>query len=45
MKKVIVGQLNIKSIRNKFYFPMQWVKGNIDILMISETKLDDKLVT
>ena len=41
MNKIIVGQLNINSIRNKFDFLAQQVKGNIDILMISETKLDE----
>ena len=41
MSKIIVGQLNINSIRNKFDFLAQQVKGNIDILMISETKLDE----
>ena len=41
MNKIILGQLNINSIRNKFDFLAQQVKGNIDILMISETKLDE----
>ena len=41
MNKIIVGQLNINSIRNKFDFLAQQVKGNIDILMISETKLNE----
>ena len=41
MNKIFVGQLIINSIRNKFDFLAQQVKGNIDILMISETKLDE----
>ena len=41
MNKIIVGQLNINSIRKKFDFLAQQVKGNIDILVISETKLDE----
>ena len=41
MNKIIVGQLNINSIRNKFDFLAQQVKGNTDILMISEIKLDE----
>ena len=41
MNKIIVGQLRINSIRSKFDFLVQQVKGNIDILMISETKLDE----
>ena len=40
LNKIVVGHLNINSIRNKFNFLAQQVKGNIDILMISETKLD-----
>ena len=38
--KIIVGHLNINSIRNKFDFLAYQLKGNIDMLMISETKLD-----
>ena len=41
MNKIVVGHLNINSIRNKFDFLAHQVKGNIDILMISETKLDE----
>ena len=37
----IVGDLNINSIRNKFDFLAHQVRGNIDILMISKTKLDE----
>ena len=36
VKRVVIGHINIKFIRNKF----DMVKGNNDILMISETKLD-----
>ena len=38
---MILGHLNINSIRNKFDFLAHQVQGNIDILMISETKLDE----
>ena len=41
LNKRIVGHLNINSIRNNFDFLAHQVKGNIDILMISETKLDE----
>ena len=41
LNKIVVGHLNINSIRNKFNFLAHQVKGNIDILMISETKLDE----
>ena len=41
MIKIIVGQLNINSIKNKFDFLVRQVKGNTDICIISETKLDE----
>ena len=40
MHKIVVGQININSIRNKFDHLMAAVSGNIDILMITETKID-----
>ena len=40
LNKIVVGHLNINSIRSKFDFLAHQVKGNINILMISETKLD-----
>ena len=40
-RKLIFAHLNINSIRNKFDTLANLVKGNIDILMISETKVDD----
>ena len=39
--KVIMGHLNINSIPNKFDGIMDVVKGNLDIFLISETKIDD----
>ena len=39
--KIVIGHLNINSLRNKFDFLVIQVKGYIDILMISETKLDE----
>ena len=40
INRVIIGQVNINSIRSKFVDLVKWVWGNTDILMISETKLD-----
>ena len=37
---MIFGHLNINSVRNKFDLPGDIIKNNVDILMISETKLD-----
>ena len=39
--KLIFAQLNINLIRNKFELVAQQIKGNIDVLMISETKTED----
>ena len=35
------AHLNINSIRNKFEEPISQVKGTVDVLMISETKIND----
>ena len=43
--KLIMGHLNINSIRNKFDALSLIIKNNVDILMISETKLDDSFLT
>ena len=40
LKNVIIGQLNINSLRNKFHALTEIIRGNIDILIITETKLD-----
>ena len=41
INKVIIGHLNIKSLRNKLEMLMAIVKGTVDILVVSETKLDE----
>ena len=41
LNKLIFAHLNINSIRNKFDSLADVIKYNIDILMISETKVDD----
>ena len=38
--EIVFGQININSIRNKFDSLMAAVAGNIDILSITETKID-----
>ena len=38
-------QINIKSLRNKFQFLASQVINNVDILLVSETKLDDSFPT
>ena len=38
---MIIGKLNKNSLRNKFESLVQQVTRNIDILLLSETKLDN----
>ena len=40
-EKLIFAHININSIRNKFIILKEFVKNTIDILLISETKIDD----
>ena len=37
----IIGQLNISSIRNRFDFLCSEISPSLDLLLVSETKLDD----
>ena len=37
----MIRHININSIRNKFHHLIDVTKGNVDALMISETKLDE----
>ena len=39
INKVIIAQININSIRNKFEILSGLIKGNIDVLLITETNL------
>ena len=41
LNRPIIAQLNTNSIRNEFQFLKKGVCANLDILRISETKLDD----
>ena len=41
INRLIVGHLNINSIRNKFEQLKLMLRENIDIIMISETKIDE----
>ena len=45
LNRVIIATLNINSIRNKFDQLKLSIIGNIDILVITETKLDDTFLT
>ena len=41
LNKLVVAHLNINSIRNKFEALLQNVSGEVDLLMISEKKIDE----
>ena len=43
--RIIIGQININSIRSKFHDLVKEVRSNIDILLISKTKLDASFPT
>ena len=38
--KIIIAHININSIRNKIHLLADMIRGRVDILLISETKLD-----
>ena len=40
MNRIKIDQLNLNSIRNKFDVLVPAVVGNLDILLITETKID-----
>ena len=39
--KLVFVHLNINSVWDKFELLAEQIKGNMDVLMISETKIDD----
>ena len=41
VKNIIVGQLNINSLRDIFLSVKELLSHNLDLLVINETKLDD----
>ena len=45
LNHLILAYLNINSIRNKYDQLVNGIKGNIDVLMISATKLDDSFTS
>ena len=41
--KIFIADSNINSSRNKFEFLVDVARGNVDVLLISETKLDENV--
>ena len=44
LSRIIFAHLNINSLRNKFDTLVNQIKGNGDVLVISETKLDESFL-
>ena len=45
INKIIIAELNINSIRNKFEQLVEYINKNVDIILIVETKLDASFPT
>ena len=43
--RIIVAQINVNSIRNKFDALIAGIQNKVDILLISETRLDETFPT
>ena len=41
VNRLIIGSININSIKGKFDAFKLWVKGNIDIIVVVESKIDE----
>ena len=41
----MIGYININSIRNKFEMLLNSIRGNLDILMLSNKKLDSTFLS
>ena len=41
VEKIIIGHININSVRNKIHMLADIIRGRVDIMLISETKLDN----
>ena len=45
LNRIVISHININSIRNKFKLLAEAVMGNVDILMVTETKIDKSFPT
>ena len=45
MHKLVLAHININSIRNKLTFLKEFINGDVDILLISETKINETFPT
>ena len=44
LHRTLIAQINVNSIRNKFEALVNRVRGSVDIVMISETEIDDSFL-
>ena len=45
LDRIVISYININFIRNKFELLAEAVTGNVDILMVTETKIDESFPT
>ena len=45
LNRIVIAHININFIRNKFELIAEAVMGNVDILMVTETKIDESFPT
>ena len=45
LNHIVLSHIDINSIRNKFELPAEAVMGNVDILMVTEAKIDKSFPT
>ena len=45
LNRIVISHININSIRNKFKLLAEAVMGNVDILTVTEIKIDKSLPT
>ena len=43
LPRIIIGHININSVRNKSESLVDLIRANLDVLMISETKINETL--
>ena len=41
LNRIVISHVNINFLRNKFELLAKAIKGNVDILMVTETKIDE----
>ena len=42
LDKLVFVHLNVNSIKNKFGYLSEQIRGNVDIVLVTETEVDDR---